>query len=168
MKRAKGKDKNEKNDCMDVVSESTDTKSADKVEQQDTNMAARAKPFAKKWDVISGLYSRQQGLLNPSNFVKDACGSHLLVGRLKQLKPLAHHNGCVNTLHFSPSGDLLASGSDDLDIAIWDWAKHKKVLSYDSGHASNVFQVSSICTKRFVPNFHLIVSKAEIFIEKFH
>jgi len=142
MKRAKSKDKNEKNDCTSAVSEGTDSKTTDKREQQDTNMAASAKSSTKKWDVISSLYSRQQGILNPSQFVKDTCGSQVLVGRLKQLKPLVHHNGCVNTLHFSPSGDLLASGSDDLDIAIWDWAKHKKVLSYDSGHASNVFQVT--------------------------
>jgi len=39
------------------------------------------------------------------------------------------------------SGDLLASGSDDLDIVIWDWAKGKKKIAYESGHTSNVFQV---------------------------
>lgn len=145
MKRAKGKAKNETNNCNAANSESKDVKKDSKVKlkdgQDDTNMAASAKTSRKQWRVVSSLYSRQQGLENPTNFVKDACGSQTLVGRLKQLKPLVHHNGCVNTLHFSTSGDLLASGSDDLDIVIWDWAKHKKVLHYDSGHASNVFQV---------------------------
>jgi DDB1- and CUL4-associated factor 8 len=51
------------------------------------------------------------------------------------------HNGCVNALHFNPSGTRLASGSDDLNIIIWDWSKNEAVLKYDSGHRGNVFQV---------------------------
>lgn len=146
MKRGKEKGKGDKNDNTAADSEKTDPidqKDAKmKLEiQQDINMAAVAKSSRRQWPVIASICSRQQGLLNPTLFVKDACGSHTLVSRLKQLKPLVHHNGCVNTLHFSASGDLLASGSDDLDIAIWDWAKNKKVLHYDSGHSSNVFQV---------------------------
>lgn len=29
--------------------------------------------------------------------------------------------GCVNTVHFSPDGRVLVSGSDDQDIRFWDW-----------------------------------------------
>ena len=42
--------------------------------------------------------------------------------------------------HFNESGSKLASGSDDLDIFVWDWLRGKKLLSFHSGHTSNVFQ----------------------------
>lgn len=51
------------------------------------------------------------------------------------------HNGCVNALHFNTKGSRLASGSDDLSVILWDWAKAKPVLNYDSGHRGNIFQV---------------------------
>lgn len=39
------------------------------------------------------------------------------------------------------SGTLLASGSDDLDIHIWNWRESKTSYSFTTGHRSNVFQV---------------------------
>jgi WD repeat-containing protein 42A len=50
------------------------------------------------------------------------------------------HNGCVNTVSFNPTGDLLVSGSDDRDIIVWNWAAKEELFSYDSGHEDNVFQ----------------------------
>lgn len=35
---------------------------------------------------------------------------------------------------------MLASGSDDRQIIVWDWLRGKKLFSFDSGHKSNVFQ----------------------------
>nr|XP_054760104.1 DDB1- and CUL4-associated factor 8-like [Lytechinus pictus] len=67
-------------------------------------------------------------------------GSIPLVERLDKYCELKHHEGCVNTLHFNPGGDLLASGSDDLEIVLWDWAQQKPKLIFESGHRSNVFQ----------------------------
>jgi hypothetical protein len=40
----------------------------------------------------------------------------------------------------------IASGSDDLCAIIWDWEREKKLLSFKTGHTSNVFQVSA-CTE---------------------
>lgn len=144
MRKSKGKGKKEKNDGEQEETENHTLKheELDQKVKEDSNMAAASTASRKQWAVISSLYSRQQGLLNPTNFAKDACGWSTLVSRLKQHKTLTYHNGCVNTLHFNTSGDLLASGSDDLDIVIWDWAKSKKVVNYDSGHSSNVFQVN--------------------------
>lgn len=96
---------------------------------------------SKSWPLVRSLCSRQLGLICPVNFTRDASGSVGLLQRMKLQNKLAFHEGCVNTLHFSQSGDLLASGSDDLAIAIWDWSKGKKKLTYKSGHTSNVFQV---------------------------
>ena len=49
---------------------------------------------------------------------------------------------CLQLLfrHFNETGSRLASGSDDLEIIVWDWQKAKKELSFKSGHTSNVFQ----------------------------
>ena len=47
----------------------------------------------------------------------------------------------MNTLHFNMSGDLLASGSDDLDIVIWDWFKGDRKIAYNSDHINDVVQV---------------------------
>lgn len=62
--------------------------------------------------------------------------------------------GCVNCLNFNASGDLICSGSDDLQIAIWDWQKNELRHKYHSGHSSNVFNC------KFCVDGHHIVSCA--------
>ena len=63
-----------------------------------------------------------------------------LVQRFELAHKLEGHSGCVNAIHFNETGNRLASGSDDLDIYVWDWQKGKKQLSFKSGHTANVFQ----------------------------
>lgn len=53
---------------------------------------------------------------------------------------LDKHDGCVNSLNFHPDGSLLASGSDDLKVVLWDWKMGNPLLSFDSKHRGNVFQ----------------------------
>lgn len=50
------------------------------------------------------------------------------------------HAGCVNTVSFNPSGEILVSGSDDQEIILWNWASKTEILGYPSGHQGNVFQ----------------------------
>lgn len=64
-----------------------------------------------------------------------------MVQRFELMYKMESHSGCVNTVHFNSTGNWLASGSDDLNIVIWDWASNKPVVTYDSGHRNNVFQV---------------------------
>ncbi|XP_041848498.1 DDB1- and CUL4-associated factor 8 isoform X2 [Melanotaenia boesemani] len=91
------------------------------------------------WQAVPSLRSREIGQ-NSHQFVRRVCGARCLVQRLELQGRLERHTGCVNTLHFNPSGTRLASGSDDLRVVIWDWAIRRAELEFDSGHKSNVFQ----------------------------
>ena len=64
-----------------------------------------------------------------------------MVKRLSLERRLKEHEGCVNCINFSWGGRLLASGSDDLQVVLWDWASSKVVGKFDSNHVANVFQV---------------------------
>lgn len=92
------------------------------------------------WRAVPSLLSREIGR-DSHQFVRRVCGARGLVQRLELQGRLERHTGCVNTLHFNPTGTRLASGSDDLRVVIWDWAIRHAVLEFDSGHKSNVFQV---------------------------
>ena len=94
------------------------------------------------WRAVPSLRLREIGRDAPQ-FVRRVCGARGLVQRLELQGRLERHTGCVNTLHFNPSGTRLASGSDDLRVVIWDWAVRQAVLEFDSGHKSNVFQVGA-------------------------
>lgn len=82
------------------------------------------------------------------------------VERMKQLHRLDRHIGCVNCLNFNKGGNLLVTGSDDLKVIVWNWAKRQPIIVQTSGHRANVFQ------SKFVDNgsatnqrdFHLITS----------
>ncbi|XP_039510738.1 DDB1- and CUL4-associated factor 8 [Pimephales promelas] len=91
------------------------------------------------WCAVPSLRSREIGR-DSYQFARRVCGARGLVQRLELQGRLERHTGCVNTLHFNPSGTRLASGSDDLRVVIWDWARRKAELEFDSGHKSNVFQ----------------------------
>ncbi|XP_056913892.1 DDB1- and CUL4-associated factor 8 [Takifugu flavidus] len=91
------------------------------------------------WRAVPSLLSREIGR-DSHQFVRRVCGARGLVQRLELQGRLERHTGCVNTLHFNPTGTRLASGSDDLRVVIWDWAIRHAVLEFDSGHKSNVFQ----------------------------
>eukprot|EP00262_Sarcandra_glabra_P001529 TRINITY_DN1166_c0_g1_i1.p1 TRINITY_DN1166_c0_g1~~TRINITY_DN1166_c0_g1_i1.p1 ORF type:complete len:478 (-),score=70.36 TRINITY_DN1166_c0_g1_i1:227-1660(-) len=83
---------------------------------------------------------REIGFSNYPRFNRRIGGSEAFVKRIDLYGKLNGHEGCVNTVHFSPTGDLLVSGSDDRQIIFWNWATRSKQFSYSSGHSDNVFQ----------------------------
>ncbi|KAG7397429.1 WD and tetratricopeptide repeats protein [Phytophthora boehmeriae] len=77
-----------------------------------------------------------------SRVIDAACQSHgSLVRRLQCETTLEGHEGCVNTLQWSENGQLLASGSDDHKILVWDYNTHKLRHEIESGHQLNIFAV---------------------------
>jgi WD repeat-containing protein 42A len=67
-------------------------------------------------------------------------GSLFSAERLELMHKLEGHQGCVNCLNFNYSGTKLASGSDDLQIKIWNYGVGKLITSFNSSHRANVFQ----------------------------
>jgi len=86
------------------------------------------------------LLNNQQ-IQSPRQMINKAVSGFNFVRRMKMTQNLNYHEGCVNALNFNRIGTLLASGSDDYQVCIWDWARSKVLLTFDSGHKSNVFQV---------------------------
>eukprot|EP00873_Tetraselmis_striata_P017429 jgi/Tetstr1/437693/TSEL_026348.t2 len=91
--------------------------------------------------LLGCVRAREAGLAGPPCATsRSAGGQPALLERLQLERTLEGHSGCVNTVHFSPEGDVLVSGSDDLSVILWDWQRGARLLKYDSGHVNNVFQ----------------------------
>ena len=73
--------------------------------------------------MLQKLHNREVGGYRTHNgFACDASGPDSgSMYRLRRKHELLGHNGCVNTVCFTPDGRRLLSGSDDRIIRIWDW-----------------------------------------------
>nr|CAD1835180.1 unnamed protein product [Ananas comosus var. bracteatus] len=97
-------------------------------------------PWPRIWAGIVELYHRELGGLSPRSFAHRVGASEDLVMRLGIYRKLDRHSGCVNTVSFNADGNILASGSDDRMVMLWDWDAGAVKLSFHSGHSNNVFQ----------------------------
>lgn len=64
-----------------------------------------------------------------------------IMGRLELESELIGHTGCVNCIEWSEDGSLLASGSDDNHIMLWDPFRHKLKQDIITPHRGNIFSV---------------------------
>lgn len=70
----------------------------------------------------------------------DSCkGSLDLVQRLRLVKSLPVHNGCVNSLCWSENGEYILSGSDDQHLVVTHGYNYKVVSDYKTNHRANIF-----------------------------
>lgn len=136
---------------LDYLSADTNSNSSETVEEKmdASSQVVTSPPVIKtkkpphKWFICNEVLGRQYG--TSSRYYNDlfrfrCCGSLHMVERLELMYKMERHKGCVNTLHFNQTGTKLVSGSDDLDIIIWDWTVAEPLLVYDSGHRTNIFQ----------------------------
>jgi WD and tetratricopeptide repeat-containing protein 1 len=86
------------------------------------------------------------------------------IDRLGLEKQLEGHDGCVNCIQWSDDGELLASGSDDTKVIVWDPFKGRIVHEMATGHSGNIFSV------KFMPGTsnNLIASGAADFKIQLH
>jgi WD40 repeat protein len=88
---------------------------------------------------------------NPANLAEASDSSHLPVTCLNTLRG---HLSRVWTIAFSPDGHMLASGSEDQTIRLWN-ARDGTCLTVLQGHTSGVTSVS------FSPNGQILASASE-------
>ncbi|KAG6461753.1 hypothetical protein O3G_MSEX012836 [Manduca sexta] len=101
-----------------------------------------------KYSMLKEVLKREIGLTSPRGtttkddaiFAQRFYSSLHAVFRMEKVHSLNKHRGCVNSINFHPEGHLLASGSDDTTVIIWDWARRIPLHTVKTGHKSNVFQ----------------------------
>lgn len=90
------------------------------------------------------LYERQ---INPrKHYLSTMIGySKGILKTLTKFESCMEHNGCVNTVKWNNTGELLISGSDDRTIKIWSLEKNleriTQVQTVQTKHRGNIFCV---------------------------
>lgn len=120
------------------------------------------------WHSVPSIMYRQNGFSigkkkrhtvdTPYNFQAGVRGSLHAVERLEQMSKLSGHFGCINCINFNQSGTLLASGSDDLTIKIWNWSRKKVVTNIKTSSTGNIFQAKFIDYNGYDSGFDLVSS----------
>ncbi|XP_022295341.2 WD and tetratricopeptide repeats protein 1-like [Crassostrea virginica] len=96
--------------------------------------------------ILKQKFLRETGGLSTQQFQQDLQVTPDLIQRLGLSKELQGHHGCVNCLEWNERGTLLASGSDDLNVILWDPLRHRTKATINTGHQGNIFSV------KFLPN----------------
>jgi len=88
--------------------------------------------------LVGSLLSRERGGAGPPRAVAPFWAPTLAITSL-----LDGHRGCVNSLGFSHSGELLCSGSDDTRVLVWRpaeaGASAAPIAAIKTGHEANIF-----------------------------
>ncbi|XP_069800536.1 DDB1- and CUL4-associated factor 6 isoform X2 [Dendropsophus ebraccatus] len=87
------------------------------------------------WDVRK----RSLGLHGPDTLRINYLGRREFIQRLKLETTLNVHEGCVNTISWSSTGEYLLSGSDDTTLVISNPYTKKVLTQIRSGHRANIF-----------------------------
>ncbi|KAK5101859.1 hypothetical protein LTS08_004318 [Lithohypha guttulata] len=93
------------------------------------------------------LLKRVLGRQGPYRSIHQVYGDRTWVKDLDIVNELGGHTGCVNALSWSTSGRLLASGSDDTYLNIWEYNPIDQAkpftlnTSVSTGHHANIFSV---------------------------
>ena len=97
--------------------------------------------MADKWHSLPRLLRSREFGDGGAKFVRQSCGQSTFVNRLGLHGELNGHTGCVNCLQWNISGTLLASGSDDQTVKLWEPQRGRLLHSLNTGHTQNIFSV---------------------------
>ncbi|KAG5683678.1 hypothetical protein PVAND_012944 [Polypedilum vanderplanki] len=85
---------------------------------------------------------RNREINNQKNYqIKNLQTFDSFIERLDLQTKLIGHEGCVNCLEFTSSGNVLASASDDLHVFLWNPYTTKKITSFQTPHRGNIFSI---------------------------
>lgn len=73
-----------------------------------------------------------------------------LYSNLHRSKILEGHNGCVNSVSWHPDGQLLATGSDDLNLGLWSYPEGGLISLTRTDHDDNIFASTWLDRNRIV------------------
>ena len=123
--------------------------SREAIERSAAHVYLSALPFAAKDSLIyrrfTGLFT---GLISIDTFGIDRQGGQIIM-------TLTGHTKSVNSVAYSPNGLILASGSDDGTVRIWDTRSGEEIMSPLSSDADEVHSVA------FAPNGKDVASGTE-------
>lgn len=80
---------------------------------------------------------RNREITNSNNNLAKQLSFETFIERLDLQHKLAGHEGCVNCLEFTSSGNVLASASDDLCVFLWNPYQNKMITSFQTPHRGN-------------------------------
>ena len=105
-----------------------------------------------KFEQIEGLLSAMEGVQQLKTIVKDRrilqdypatspiLALEQILDRIHEKNKLTGHQDAVNSVSFSPNGQLIATSSSDGTIRLWDWQGREQSIITD--HQGNVYHVA--------------------------
>eukprot|EP01031_Cornospumella_fuschlensis_P036564 gene36565-44355_t len=95
--------------------------------------------------IHEALYKRELiSSYSPGAFRRDLQASSRLIQRLQLLHILEGHDGCVNTIQFTGTGENVITGSDDTAVKLFNVASGKQVLHIPTFHTNNIFYAKDL------------------------
>ncbi|XP_011502707.1 PREDICTED: DDB1- and CUL4-associated factor 6-like isoform X2 [Ceratosolen solmsi marchali] len=107
-----------------------------------------------KANVFQDIYNQPYNNNTRIKLYNSSKSSLQLIQRMSLLKRLKVHHGCVNSICWNSSGDLILSGSDDQHLVLTNAYNYQVLSDYKTSHRANIFSA------KFLPNNgdHRIVS----------
>ncbi|XP_076226837.1 DDB1- and CUL4-associated factor 6 isoform X2 [Nomia melanderi] len=105
-------------------------------------------------NIFRDIYYQPYNDCTRTSLYRSTKASLQMMQRMALLKRLNVHNGCVNSIVWNATGDLILSGSDDQHLVLTCPYTYKVEVMYKTSHRANIFSA------KFLPNSgdHRIVS----------
>lgn len=119
----------------------------------DSNKPARIMKKSRP-NIFRDIYYQPYNDCTRMNLYGSSKASLQMMQRMSLLKRLNVHNGCVNSVCWNATGDLILSGSDDQHLVLTNPYTYKVLTKCKTSHRANIFSA------KFLPNSgdHRIVS----------